>query len=492
MPLTITSASAIPEGTDLLATGVCEDQLPEDTADVDMRLLQAQGFTGKLDQTALVADGQGALRLLVGLGPSASVDAAVLRRAGATIARSSRRHQRVAVAVLDSAPDDVGPQGAEALAEGVALGAYRYGRFKDADPATDRLTDVLIVMSGGQRVRAAVARGVQIAEAVCLARDLVNTPGGTLTAPVFAEQAIEIARSAGLSVTAMDRDAIEAAGLGGLLGVNRGSALPPTMLQISHDPERSRGFLALVGKGITFDSGGLSIKSAEGMTDMKSDMGGAAAVLAAMTLLPEVAPRLKVTAFLHLTDNMVGPDATRVGDVLSIRNGKTVEVLNTDAEGRLILADGLSLASEARPDAIVDMATLTGACIIALGQRTAGLMGNDEAWINQVQAAADEAGEPVWPLPMPRHLRKGLDSDIADLRNIGKGRYGGALTAALFLEEFVADGIPWAHIDMAGPAFADEADGEVPKGATGYGVRLLAQLFVDWKKPDPTGNHGTR
>ena len=289
---------------------------------------------------------------------------------------------------------------------------------------------------------------------------------------MFAEQAAEVARAAGLSVTVMDREAIEAARLGGLLGVNRGSALPPTLLQISHEPDRPKGHLALVGKGITFDSGGLSLKTADGMIDMKSDMGGAAAVLAAMTLLPDVAPRLKATAFLPLTDNMVGPDATRVGDVLSIRNGKTVEVLNTDAEGRLILADGLSLASEAAPDAIVDCATLTGACMVALGRRTAGLMGNHQGWLDQVRAAADEAGEAVWPLPMPRHLRKGLDSDIADLRNIGKGRYGGALTAALFLEEFVADGIPWAHIDMAGPAFADEADGEVPKGGTGFGVRL--------------------
>ena len=485
MPPTIVFAPDLPADADLIATGVREDHLAEDTTDVDAELLHAQGFVGKVDQTALVSDGAGHLRLLVGVGPSDAVDACVVRRAGAALTRASARHVKAATTVLAVVPASLGAAGAEALAEGVALGAYRYGQFKEADPAVDQLAEVTIVGRGGQRVRDAVARGVRIAGAVCLARDLVNTPGGTLTAPVFAEQAADVARAAGLSVDVMDQGAIEAAGLGGLLGVNRGSALPPALLQISYEPDRPRGHLALVGKGITFDSGGLSLKTADGMVDMKSDMSGAAAVLGAMTLLPEVAPRLRATAFLPLTDNMVGPDATRVGDVLHIRNGKTVEVLNTDAEGRLILADGLSLASELAPDAIVDMATLTGACMIALGRRTAGLMGNHQGWLDQVRAAGDNAGEAVWPLPMPRELRKGLDSDIADLRNIGKGRYGGALTAAIFLEEFVGAGIPWVHVDMAGPAFAEEADGEVPKGGTGYGVRMLARLFADWKKPEP-------
>ncbi|MDQ6697873.1 MAG: leucyl aminopeptidase [Actinomycetota bacterium] len=485
MPPTIAFAADPPPNASLIATGVRQDHLAEDTPDVDAGLLQAQGFVGKVDQTALVSDRAGRLRLLVGVGQSDAIDATTVRRAGAALARASARHATAATTLLTVVPPAMGLMGAEALAEGVALGAYRYGHFKEADPAVDQLRAVTIVGRGGQRAREAVARGVRTAEAVCLVRDLVNTPGGTLTAPVFAEQAVDVALAAGLAVDVMDREGIEAAGLGGLLGVNRGSALPPVLLRISYEPDKPRGHLALVGKGITFDSGGLSLKTAEGMVDMKSDMSGAAAVLGAMTLLPDVAPRLRATAFLPLTDNMVGPDATRVGDVLSIRNGKTVEVLNTDAEGRLILADGLSLASELAPDAIVDLATLTGACMVALGRRTAGLMGNHEGWLDQVRAAGDNSGEAVWPLPMPRELRKGLDSDIADLRNIGKGRYGGALTAAIFLEEFVGDGIPWVHIDMAGPAFADEADGEVPKGGTGYGVRLLARLFADWKKPEP-------
>jgi leucyl aminopeptidase len=240
-----------------------------------------------------------------------------------------------------------------------------------------------------------------------------------------------------------------------------------------------------VGKGITFDSGGLSLKTADGMIGMKGDMGGAAAVLGALVAAPVVAPRLKVVGYIPLTDNMVGGDATRVGDVLRARNGKTIEVLNTDAEGRLVLADALSLATEDEPDAIVDLATLTGACMVALGDRTAGLMGNHDGWIEQVADASEAADEPVWHLPLPKHIRKGLDSDIADLRNIPTGRYGGALAAGLFLEEFVGDGIAWAHLDIAGPAWGFEPHDEVPKGGTGFGVRTLARLMAGFKRPGP-------
>jgi leucyl aminopeptidase len=279
-----------------------------------------------------------------------------------------------------------------------------------------------------------------------------------------------------------DEAAIKRLKLGGLLGVNRGSAQPPRFVELTYEPAgRATGTLALVGKGITFDSGGLSIKTGQGMMTMKCDMGGAAAVLAEMTVLPVVKPRARVRAFVPMTDNMTGPDATRPGDVLRIRNGKSVEVLNTDAEGRLILADALSLASEAKPDAIVDLATLTGACMVALGPSIAGLMG-DETWVAQVRAAADRAGERVWPLPLPADYRKQLDSPVADLKNIG-GQYGGSLTAGLFLKEFVGNGTAWAHLDIAGPAFLDAEDGENPKGASGFGVRLLVELARSFEKP---------
>jgi leucyl aminopeptidase len=216
---------------------------------------------------------------------------------------------------------------------------------------------------------------------------------------------------------------------------------------------------------------------------MKGDMGGAAAVLGAVRAIATLGVTVRVLGFLPITDNRTGGDATRVGDVLTSRNGKTVEVLNTDAEGRLILADGLSLATEEAPDAIVDLATLTGACMVALGDRIAGLMGNHPGWMDQVQAAADGVGEPVWQLPLPGYLRGKLDSDLADLKNITSTRYGGALAAGVFLQEFVGDGIPWAHLDIAGPADASEVDGEIVKGGTGFGVRTLVELLSAFSKP---------
>jgi leucyl aminopeptidase len=252
---------------------------------------------------------------------------------------------------------------------------------------------------------------------------------------------------------------------------------------LRYEPEKPKGTVALVGKGITFDSGGLSIKTGDGMVGMKGDMGGGAAVLGAFRALATLGTKVRLLGFVPLTDNMTGGDATRVGDVLTIRNGKTVEVLNTDAEGRLILADGLSLATEAAPDAIVDLATLTGACMVALGDRTAGLMGNHQGWIDQVRRAADGVGEPMWPLPLPEHLRATLDSDLADLRNISTGRYGGTLTAGLFLREFVGEGIPWAHLDIAGPSDSSEVDGEIVKGGTGFGIRTLVDLVGSFSKP---------
>ena len=309
----------------------------------------------------------------------------MLRRVGAAIVKAAKREATVVASVLDHVAEQR-PASAEALAEGLVLGAYRYGEYKDADESV-KLTEVVVAAKGGKTVAAALEKGVQVAAAVSLARDLVNEPGGSLTPTAFAKRAEQAAEAAGLTIEVLDKAAIEKAKLGGLLGVNRGSTQPPRFLKISHEPAKARGFLALVGKGITFDSGGLSLKTADGMIGMKGDMGGAAAVLGALVAAPVVAPRLKVVGYIPLTDNMVGGDATRVGDVLRARNGKTIEVLNTDAEGRLVLADALSLATEDEPDAIVDLATLTGACMVALGDRTAGLMGNHDGWIEQVEDA---------------------------------------------------------------------------------------------------------
>jgi leucyl aminopeptidase len=331
-------------------------------------------------------------------------------------------------------------------------------------------------------VQSALDRGVGIAEAVCFARDLINEPGGSLTPSRLAEAAVEIAERDDLKISVLDEDDLVERGLGGILGVNRGSEQPPRLIELCYEPARPRGTVALVGKGITFDSGGLSMKTVDGMMTMKNDMGGAAAVLGAMSALRSLHPPVRVLGFIPSTDNMTGGDATRPGDVLRIRNGKTVEVLNTDAEGRLILADALSLASEAKPDAIVDIATLTGACHVALGNTIAGLMGTNAALVDQVRAASERSGEAVWELPLPTDYRRQLDSEVADLRNIGTGRYGGALIAGLFLKEFVAEGIPWAHLDIAGTAWSETVNGITPKGATGFGVRLLLDLLVHFHR----------
>jgi leucyl aminopeptidase len=264
-----------------------------------------------------------------------------------------------------------------------------------------------------------------------------------------------------------------------------GSEEPCRLIKMTYEPPGGAdSTVALVGKGITFDSGGLSLKTGEGMMTMKTDMGGGAAVLAAMSALPAVAPPVRVVAFVPTTENMPSGRAMRPGDVLTIRNGTTVEVLNTDAEGRLILADGLSLAVEEEPVAIIDLATLTGACMIALGKGIAGLMTNDDGLRERVSGAADRAGEPVWHLPLPKQYRKHLDSPIADMKNIGNGPHGGALTAGLFLEEFV-DGIPWVHLDIAGPSTSEDDDGALAKGATGFGVRTLVELLATWGSSAP-------
>ena len=274
-----------------------------------------------------------------------------------------------------------------------------------------------------------------------------------------------------------------------MLGVNKGSDEPPRLIKLTYSPRNPSGSVALVGKGIMFDSGGLSLKSGEGMMSMKIDMSGAAAVLATMSVLKTTKPKVKVVGFLCCTDNMPSGTALKPGDVITIRNGKTVEVLNTDAEGRLVLADGLSLAVEENVDAIVDLATLTGAVVGALGNRIAGVMGNDDDWMGQVRSAAARADENVWPLPLPTEYRRFLDSPVADMKNIGGtsvlgsgGGGGGALTAGLFLKEFVGD-TPWVHIDLAGPAMADADDSYVSRGGTGFGVRTLVELLDRFSKP---------
>jgi len=481
MSLKVTAVRSVPAATDLIAVAVSSDSANAkqlSARGLPVALLAAQGFTGAADQISLVADAKGRAIVVIGVGPADSVDANRFRRVGAQAARAASRVKRLSIDVLGASADlslDGRSAAAHALAEGVVLGSYRFTEYQ-SDPKPSVLLTVTIAGGGAVRIASAITEGAAIGQAQNYARDLVNRPGGDLIPAELANEARRIAKREGLAIKVLGLAQIERLGLGGLLGVNRGSTHEPRFVEITYAPARAKGTLALVGKGITFDSGGLSIKTGEGMMSMKMDMGGAAAVLGFFSVVTLIKPGCRVVGYIPMTDNMSDGDAMRPGDVLTIRNGRTVEVLNTDAEGRLVLADALSLACEAKPDAIVDLATLTGAVEVALGGRIAAVMANNDDWRNAVEDAAAIAGERIWPLPMPTDYRSFLDSDVADLRNISRSRGGGTITAGLFLQEFVANDIPWAHLDIAGTAWSESDDAETTKGGTGYGVRLLLEL----------------
>jgi len=448
--------------------------------------LDETGFEANLGDTLSVPT-SGKLKakaaVLVGVGELDKLTLDGLRRAAAAVSRRARKAASVATTLASVAPDLPAADAAQAVAEGMVLGAYQFLEYK-RDGKPSQLAKVSVISDGGAEVRAALARGSAIADAVSWARDLINEPAQAKPPAEVASEAQSLLRGRGVTVQVLDMAQLRQQKLGGVLGVGQGSTQTPRFLKLTYKPAGARGkTLAFVGKGVVFDSGGLSLKTGAGMETMKSDMSGAAAVIAAMSALRELGVKTPVTGYIPLVENMPSGTAIRPGDVLRIRNGKTVEVLNTDAEGRLILADALSLASEDKPAAVIDLATLTGACVVALGEKIAGLMGNDDAWSAQVQAAADRVGERVWPLPLPTDYRRGIDSSVADIKNVGP-REGGALTAGLFLQEFV-DGVPWVHLDIAGPAFLGSEDGYLPRGGTGFGVRTLIELADTFEPPPP-------
>jgi leucyl aminopeptidase len=382
-----------------------------------------------------------------------------------------------------------GADSVAAVAEGAALGAYRYAGVrgegsakgkgaKAAETAGPTAVTVVSAAAKDRAVKAAVKRAAILAAAKAYARDLVNTPPNKLFPQSFADsvKARAAASSAKVTVRVLDEKALEKGGFGGIVGVGQGSVNPPRIVTLSWVPAKARASVALVGKGITFDSGGLCIKPPASMLSMKSDMAGAAAVAATVFAAAELGLPVAVTGYLCLAENMPSGTAQRPGDVVTMRDGTTVEIIDTDAEGRMVLGDGLCLASERKPDAIVDIATLTGAQVVALGPRVAAIMANDEAFGDAVREAADGAGEAAWPMPLPEDLRPMLDSQVADLAHKGE-RWGGMLTAGLFLQEFVGEGIPWAHVDIAGPSFNEGKPwGYTSKGGTGYGVGTLLSL----------------
>jgi len=450
-----------------------------DILGVNEDFLIANGFEGKINQTVLLPEHE-AVVVAIGLGEE-PITTATARSSAATLWRSSKHLDSLTSSLPLSIAPELGAETAlQAVIEGLLLASYRYDELKGTPEASPKLHQINLLVADGVDSKTALRKADAVASAIALSRDLVNRPGGSLSASQLADEAKLVAENTDLEIEIWDKQRLVDEHCGGIIGVNAGSLEEPRLVRLTWRPKgQSRGTVHFVGKGITFDTGGLNLKTFEGMKEMKIDMGGAAAVIGAMAAVAAHNPDLTVIGTCCCTDNQPSPTATKPGDVLKIRNGKTVEVLNTDAEGRLVLADGLSLAAEDQPDLIVDLATLTGACMVALGQRYAGLMGNNEGAITKVQTAAASANELVWHLPLPNEYRKQLDSEIADLQNIGSGRFGGTLVAGLFLQEFVGES-PWVHLDIAGPVTTDETEAEFSKGATGFGVRTLIEIIDNW------------
>ncbi len=443
-------------------------------------LAESEKFDGEAGKTILLGStfGRiGAKRVLVaGLGEKRGLGSAALRKAGIASAKKLRKSSG---SIAFGPEFSKKPGYVKALAEGLYLGSYEFNKYKTNDNGESKLSEIILISDSLTEKRLAAETGLAktIGESTNLVRDLVNEPPVYMTPTRLAETAGSIAEEGGLKCEIFGPDEIERRGMRGIQAVTAGSDQEPRFIHLTYEPaKRPSKTVAIVGKGITFDSGGLCIKPADSMRTMKMDMAGAAAVLGVMKALPALKPRVRVHGLIASCENMTGPKAYKPDDVIRAYNGKTIEVINTDAEGRIVLSDALSYAVELKAAEIVDMATLTGACIVGLGLYTAGLMGNNPRLVDRILKAAGEAGEKIWEIPLDDELRADIKSDVADIKNAGS-RWGGAITAAMFLEHFVAD-TPWAHIDLAGPAYA-EREGEFhPKGGTGFGVRTIIDYIL--------------
>ncbi|MFE1856448.1 leucyl aminopeptidase [Streptomyces sp. NPDC002387] len=496
--LTLSTAAVAGQRADAIVVGVAKgaegpvvapgaetvDQAYDGRLAATLQTLGASGVEGEVTKLPAPSGFKAPVVVAVGLGAEPEKDGAYsaesLRRAAGSAARALAGSKKAVFALPVADAADLG-----AVAEGTLLGAYSFDTYKEngknAKGGKNGKTPLgEVALLGGKprdkAHKAAVDRAVAVAEELNRARDLINTPPNDLNPAAFADIAQSAAKEHGLKVQVLDEKALTKGGYGGILGVGAGSASAPRLVKLSYTNSKADKHLAFVGKGITYDSGGISLKPAGHNETMKCDMSGAAAVFAAVVAAARLGLEVNVTGWLALAENMPSGSATRPGDVLRMYSGKTVEVLNTDAEGRLVLADALWAASQENPDAIVDVATLTGAMMLALGSRTFGIMSNDDGFRTAVHETAQEVGEEAWPMPLPEHLRKGMDSPTADIANMGE-RMGGGLVAGLFLKEFVGEGITWAHLDIAGPAFNEQGPfGYTPKGGTGSAVRTLVRL----------------
>ncbi len=431
---------------------------------------QAHGFKAGVADTAVIPDLEGGAAeaiVLAGIGPRAEVGAEDLRRAAGAAVRRLSEYEVVTLALHHALQGDAGQV---AALEGALLATYSFDEYKTTSKEARLRT--ISVLEGSE---AAIERGRIGAEATAFARDLINEPASTLTPTELGRRASRAAEEAGSSSEVFDEKALAEKGCGGILGVGKGSITPPRLIHLSYAPEGATSKVALVGKGITFDSGGLSIKDAKSMETMKTDMSGAAAVIAATCAAARLGIPIGVEAWIPAAENMLGDAAMKPGDVLTHHGGHTTEVLNTDAEGRLVLADALSIACEGKPDAIVDIATLTGSMVVALGKKISGLFATTDALRDEILAAGDAAGEKLWPFPIFEPYRRELDSEVADQKNVAT-RWGGAIFATLFLSTFVDKTIPWAHLDIAGTARSESDSGYFSKGGTGVGART----FLNW------------
>lgn len=423
--------------------------------------------------------------ILVGLGSRGEFSLETARRASGIAVKRALKLGVIELSIVVHGPGGDGfelRECAQATVEGLLLGAYRYDAFKTGDTDRSGLESVAVVTplrAQAYEIRDGIEAGMISAEGTILARDLSNAPGNAMTPRKLAAAARKMAGQTGLKCRVLTRKDIEKERMGALLAVNAGSEEPPRFIVLEHG-EASDGVdtLVFIGKGITFDSGGISIKSSGGMEEMKHDMSGAAAVIGAMQSIAMSKPPLHVLGLVPATENLPDGRALKPGDIIATRSGKTIEVINTDAEGRLVLADALEFAEQYSPAAVIDLATLTGACVVALGYAATGMMGNDDGLQDRVRTAGEAAGERVWPLPLWQDYHDQIKSHIADVKNTG-GRWAGALTAGAFLAKFTER--PWVHLDIAGTAYTDASKPYCPKGATGVGVRLLLQLVKDWK-----------
>ncbi|MBF0817175.1 leucyl aminopeptidase family protein [Microbacterium paludicola] len=434
-------------------------------------LLEAARFTGAPGQIVLVQQDDGPVAL-VGVGARAELTAARVRTAFAAAGRALG-HLPEVVVDLGTIADGPLPRPAldRAAAEGLVLGGYAFRKHRSA--AAGVATEWVPVEPSE-----AWREGLEIARQVTLVRDVVNEPGNVMTPAALTDHLVALAAEHGLTAVVRDAAWLADQGAGGIIAIGQGSAQHPRMVELVHKGAGGDVDLCLVGKGVTYDTGGLSLKSPDQLISMNSDMAGVAVIAHAMTFLRHVAPSLHVRAFLPIVENMPGPDAIRPGDVVTARNGKTIEILNTDFEGRTILADALSFASERKPSLLIDVATLTYGATVALGPRMGALLGNDDG-VPFVERAAASSGEPMWRLPMQDWMQPTIESRIADVKNFPYQPSARAITAAMFLREFVAPGLPWAHLDIAGPSWAFEQQELSGEGATGFGMRLLVDLFSD-------------